>query len=261
MEYYKKYWIPGALVIDSQLFHFVNAACFCSRPEDSILLKPNKTIDGIKCYLYDENTKLSIFNEYYTENGIAAYCGEAYHLSKTYDDALELFEKSINDIEHLYNAQKNIDDLPSLANRQILLSSVAAFEVFITDIYIIKALSSPSVFASFANKFYSKQIQAPNPYSEYSISEWEHKILETIIKEPKANVQSIIDRIKHLYKINIHTQAKTLENHFYNRHLIAHKNGLKKDGSFIEVSDSELLTLNNDIKTFVNYLYRKIQTL
>lgn len=261
MEYYKKYWIPGGLVIDSKLFHFINAAAYTERPDNSILLMPNKIIDGIKCYLFDDNSKLSIFNEYHAENGIVAFGNTAYHLSRTYDDALKLFEKSINDIDHLYNAQKNIDDLPSLANRQILLSSVAAFEVFITDIYIIKALSSPSVFASFANKFYSKHIQAPNPYSEYSISEWEHKILEAIIKEPKANVQSIIDRIKNLYKINIHTQAKTLENHFYNRHLIAHKNGLKIDGSFIQISDSELLTLNNDIKAFVNYIYRRIQTL
>ena len=91
------------------------------------------------------------------------------------------------------------------------------------------------------------------------VAKWEQKVIEYVMRTSYSNIDTIKDILKDLFKVSIIDKNGSMKKHFYYRNLLAHRNGRKKDGSYINITNEELKDLINDVQSIATQILTKIK--
>ena len=75
----------------------------------------------------------------------------------------------------------------------------------------------------------------------------------------KKIIDTIKDILKELFKVSIIDTNGKMKKHFYYRNLLAHRNGRKKDGGYINITNEELKSLITDTQSIAKQIQTKIK--
>lgn len=254
----KKYWVPGAILVDTPYFKMNNGGALFPYQEDFEILKPNDVVEGQPCLVIDDERPQSIFNEYYSASWFTSLYIGAEFLLKTYADAKENFEEREKEL-HLLLKEVNEKNISESILKYLYLSLVTSFETYITDIFLIRLTSDKDLFIKYAQKFCKNVASKIIPYDNQSFNLWEQAVIDAVFRDSKANAKSVDEKIKTLYNIRIGDLLKELTPIFHNRHLIAHKNGKGKDGKSLIITEELVVSSEKSIRMVVDTLDAKIK--
>jgi len=254
-----KVYVEGGILVDTPYLKYNDGgAGFSQAPEDSIVVPTNVEDENGKYLLIDDKHPQSIFDEYYAQTWftVTTFGTPIFHI--TLADAYDQFRKSISEFKHLLNEQlsdeRNAQTLFNLVHTGVL----ASLDTFVLDCILSKVLNDENTF----NDFASKILKDKNVDAERSRDErikWEHKTIDEILKKSYCNIGTIKDVFKLLYKVSVTDKNGLVKEQIINRHLIAHRNGRKKDGSIIKINQSDISKIISDVSGFVDQIYSKIQ--
>lgn len=256
----KKYWVPGAILVDTPYFRMNNGGAYFPYIEDFEILKPNDVVEGQPCLVIDNKRPQSIFNEYYAESWFTSLYKGAEFLLKNYAEAKENYERREIELHQLLKEIKEKSVSVSILN-YLYLSLVTSFETYITDIFLIKLTSNKELFIEYAQSFHRREASKIIPYEEQSFNLWEQAIIDAVFRDSKTNVKSVEEKIKKIFNISMGTLLNGLNPIFQNRHSIAHKNGKGKDGESLIITEDIIINSELKIKKVVETLDAKINEL
>ncbi len=254
----KKYWVPGAILVDTPYFKMNNGGALYPYQQDFEILKPNDVVEGQPCLVIDDKRPQSIFNEYYSASWVTSLYIGAEFLLKTYADAKENFEERDKELHLLLKEIKEKKVSESIL-KYLYLSLVTSFETYITDIFLIRLTSDKELFIKYAQKFHKNEASKIIPYDNLSFNLWEQAVIDAVFRDSKANAKSIDNKINTLFNFSIRNLLNELTPIFQNRHSIAHKNGKGKDGKSLKITEELIASSENSIRIVVDTIDAKIK--
>lgn len=254
-----KIYVEGGILVNTPYLKYKNAgALFAEAPEGAVVIPTNvEDING-KYLLIDEKHPQSIFDEYYAQRWFTATTIGTPIFHVTLADAYEQFHKSISEYKLLLDEELSDESNVQTMLKLIHIGVVASLDTFVLDCILSKVLNDEASFKSFVTTILGKKnVNAKRSRNERIM--WEHKMIDRIITKSYSNIETINRVFDLMYNVSLTDQDKSVETHIFNRHLIAHRNGRKKDGSIVNISKSEINTIICNISDFVDQIYKKIR--
>ena len=269
-----KVYVDGGIAIETPFFKYKNAGARYSTPPDgSEIIVPNgdTNIDGDPWLVIKEEEKNgkkyvmapSFFKEYYARCGFSSKSCFAPFFSNTMSDCFSAFDKRKNEIIDLlkYN-DVNLTTRQTLY-RLTIVYLVAAIDTLISDLILFVATKDRDLFLKaidFAvpNTSKDKIMERINQMWCFNkIDSAEQEVIDYILRKSYSNLGEIKKTINLFFNTQIDIDERT-NKIIYWRHLISHRNGLNKDGSFIEFNTSKIFFLIEDLSNFVDHIKFKI---
>lgn len=254
-----KIYVEGGILINTPYLKYKNAgAYFTDAPADAIVIPTNVEDENGKYLLIDENHPQSIFDEYYAQTWFSAYTigTPIFHISIA--DAYSHYNESISEykllLDECLSDEGKIQTLLKLVHTGVL----ASLDTFVLDCILCKVLNDEACIKSFAETI----LKDKSAYSERTRDErikWEHYTIDKILKKSYSNIDTIKDVFKLLYNVSLTDNEGRVKEYIFIRHLIAHRNGRKKDGSIVKISKSEVCTMISNVSDFVDQMHDKIK--
>lgn len=257
----KKIYVNGGILIDTPFFVCrEGGALFTEQPEGAEVMETNSIIEGHPCLTIDDNNPQSIFNEYYAKNFFTSHYMGAEFYCKSYDEAYKDYMQRILDIQEVIGIKGLNIKQRKIVNRLSYINIVASLETFICDTILTKITGDEDVFMNFFDRIPSgtEKEKMQKLREENLIGKWEQKVLEYVMKTSYSNIDTIKDAYKDIFNISISDSEGKMKKAFRNRHKLAHRNGRKKDNSYINISNEELDLLINDSNYFIKQILEKI---
>lgn len=254
-----KVYVEGRILVDTPYLKYKEAgAFFTDAPEDAIVIPTNEKDEYGNYLLIDEKHPQSIFDEYYAQNEFAFITGCTPIFYMTLADAYAQFNKNISEYKLLLS-----ESLKEESNTQTLFKLVhtgvlASLDTFVLDCILSKVLNDEYCFKGFASKILKDKTVDRERTREERIN-WEHETIDEILKKSYSNIKTIKDVFTLLYNVSLIDKNGLVNDHIYVRHLIAHRNGRKKDGSIININKSEIKEIISNVFDFVEQIYSKIK--
>lgn len=254
-----KVFVEGGILVNTPFLKYKEAgALFAEAPEGAIVIPTNEEDKNGKYLLIDEKHPQSIFDEYYAQRWFTSTTVVTPIFHMTIDDAYNQYNKSISEYKLLLDER-----LSDIGNAQTLLKLIqtgvlASLDTFVLDCILCKVLNNEDSFKSFAAKILNDKTVDEERTRENRIL-WEHDTINNILKKSYSNIKTIKDVFELLYKVTLNDKDGRVKEHIHIRHLIAHRNGRKKDGSIVNISKSEINTIICNISDFVDQIYKKIR--
>lgn len=257
----KKYYIDGGILITTPFFKYVGGGAgfgMGSVPDCEVIPTTNTLPTGEDYLLIDDEHPQSMFAEYYAKSFFTTgYCwAPLFH--KTYNDDYSEFKDRLNDARQLMRLadQNDCSETSALLSRQSFLTVLSALDTFIADTVLTRITNDEDIFYQF--------LRRTNNYSgcEEDIGldkkgVAEQKVLDYVLRHSYLNPDSIKETYKTLFSFSIVVQNEMKEL-FHQRHLIAHRGGRKKDGSFIKYSSNEIEDTIRKTESFAQDILMKI---
>lgn len=256
----KKIYVEGNILIKTPFFSTPNAgACFPNPPEGAEIIKEDELKNGT--LIIDEENPQSIFNEYFARGGFASYSKGAEFLYKTFHDVYDDYLERIGDIKEVIDLDVKSNKHQKILNRMYYMSIVASVDTFVSDIIVTKVIESKETFHEYYNSRAlpkNKKDALSELYGNNQIGKWEQDIIEFIMRKSYANFKAIKGAFNDLFNVTINDKDNKMETHFHNRHIIAHKNGRKKNDEYLVFLQEDLFELIEDSNKFVGHIMCKI---
>lgn len=250
----KKYYINGGVFVDSPYFKQENVVCglaMATPPEGADILETNRiSEDGERYLLVDDNNPQSIFATYYARTFFTtSYCwAPMFH--KSFKDDYEEFQQRLSDARYLISSdikpsEKKGSDLLS---RYSFMTVFSALDTFIADIVLTKITNDEDAFYNTAwEELFSKSqlLELKNSGK----GAFEQGIIEKVLGKPYLSKSTIEKTLKLAFNVSIKVEDK-LNGLFRKRHLIAHRGGRRKDGTFISFSQEDISEVISIVDSF-----------
>lgn len=253
-----KVYVEGGILLTTPYLKYKNAGAGFSRaPEGSIVIPTNMADENGKYLLIDEKHPQSIFDEYYAQTWFAAGTIGTPIFHMTLADAYDQFSKSISSYKLLLNEHLLDEGNAQTMFKLVHTGVLASLDTFVLDCILSKVLNDEIVFKSFASIILDDET-ADVERSRNERIKWEHETIDEILKKSYSNIGTIKDVFKVLYNISLTDKDGLVKDYIRIRHLIAHRNGRKKDGSIIKVNKADINKIISDVSGFVDQIYYKI---
>lgn len=258
----KKIYVEGNILINTPYFKSPEAgAYFPNPPEGSEIIEAKCLKDGT-LEINEENPQ-SNFNEYFAKYEFASYYEGAEFLYKTFQDVYKDYHERINDIKEVINLDVELDKHREILNRLYYINIVASLDTFVADIIVTKVIENEETFYKYYNirsLSKTKKESLSQMLDNDKIGNWEQEIIECIIRESYANIETIKKTFKDLFHVSITDKNNKMKSHFRKRHVLAHKNGREKNGDYLVFTQNDLSTLISDSNEFVEHVMCKINS-
>jgi len=254
-------YVDGGILIKTPYFKSPNSGAYYDiPPEGAEILKPNKVNENGYEYLeISDDYPQSIFNEYYAKGGLAAYQGGAEILHKDLAKSYKDYEQNIKDIQEIVNITGLNEKHQKILNRLLFINIIASVDTFICDTILTKITNEEKSLLDFFNLLGNSKKQSIQKFRDQNlIGKWEQAIIEEVLKLSYTYVPRIRQIYKKVFDISIEDTNGKMENHFFQRHVFAHRNGRRKDSSHIDISKDDLSVLIHDSNDFVDQIMSKI---
>lgn len=250
-------FVNGNILINTPKFHYKEITAYA----EPITNADEYINDDIE---YNESNPQSIFNEYYASGGIAAYESGIEYLFRTIDDVYSNFIDKIGDIKEVIAFDKPNSKIEGIINRLSYVSIVAAMETFMCDTLLVFVVNNEDMYNKAIcyfqeNSSDSEQEKIQKFKKDKKITELEQFVIEKIMHEAFSNIPIIKKIFKAIAGKSVQNTNGIMNNILLTRHLIAHKNGRKKDGEYIVVTIDDLETVINNISSFVKSIYNSVK--
>lgn len=260
----KKIYVNGGILITTPYFRYSGGGTLYSvPPEGAEMIETNRTNEnGSYLEINDEHPQ-SIFNEYYAATFFTTSHAWADFFHRDYIEAYNDYLERIDNINEVVSIEDLDEKQQTIVHRLLFISIVASLETFICDIVLTKITRDEESFHKyFESRPYSddkkeKMLQLKND----NIGRLEQLIIEEVMKTTFSNMDTIKDVFKDVFNISISDTSGKIRKHFYCRNLLAHKNGRKKDGSYMNITKNNLNTLVENSKNFVMQIMQELNAL
>ena len=249
----KKIYVNGGIVVTTPFFREIEASAFYETPpEGAEVLEPNEIDENGYAYLeISEDNPQSIFNEYYAKYDYATY-GCAPFLYNNYEDVHNNYKERIGNIKEIIDLHIESEKHQDILYRMFYMNIITSLETFISDIVVTKTTRTLKDMQTYATQI------AKNRLKKSLGAKWEQDIMEFAIRQPYSNIDHIINDLKVLFNVSFFDIEDKIDNHFYHRHLLAHKNGRQKDNEYFTPTKETLFNLIKDTDNFANQIYDKV---
>lgn len=256
----RRLYVDGNIVIMTPYFICPDMGAGFGIPKDAEVIKTNDIIEGSPCLVIDEDRPQSLFNEYYATGEVASGYISVSYLHNTYTDCFDEFNIEITNVE---NALKDISHLStsslSIINKSLFINLITILDSFLCSIILVKLIEDEELFKTYYEKQLPQHVQ--RNLQVYLLNDekakWEQKYIMEVLKGSYCNVNMIKDIFK-LFGWTIPCLHQ-LTQHFHCRHLLVHRNGQRRDGTYIKIDRSAIIELINDLKAFVNETMKSIR--
>lgn len=247
----KKIYVEGSILIATPYFRHLNSVASVHRPpEDAKIIKEKELKNG--ALIVSENNPQSIFKEYYARDQFQVFHGAAEFLYNTFQDVYNDYCERIDDIKEIIELKVESSKHQEILNRMYYMSIVTSIDTFVSDIIVTKMIESEETFHKYYhNTSYLKNKRRNKLLENEELGKWEQQVIDSIMYRSYANIETIKNAFEDLFHVDLKGESSKFESYFHNRHLIAHKNGRMKDGSYLAISKSDLSTLISDSNEFV----------
>lgn len=141
------------------------------------------------------------------------------------------YHERINDIKEVINLDVELNKHREILNRLYYINIVASLDTFVADVIVTKVIENEEAFYKYYNSRFlskTKKESLTQMLDNDKIGNWEQEIIECIIRESYANIETIKKIFKNLFHISITDKNNKMKSHFHKRHVLAHKNGREK---------------------------------
>lgn len=254
-----KIYVEGGILVNTPYLKYKDAGgLFAEAPKGAIVIPTNVEDKNGKYLLIDEKHPQSIFDEYYAKRWFTATTIGTPIFHMTIDEAYNQYKNSISGyillLEESLSDKDNVQTLLKLVHTGVL----ASLDTFVLDCILSKVLNDEDSFKSFAAKIL-KDKKVDEERTRDNRIKWEHDTIYNILTKSYSNIKTIKNVFKLLYKVSLTDKGGLVKEHIHIRHLIAHRNGRRKDGSIVNISKSEINAIICNISDFVNQIYKKIR--
>ena len=149
----------------------------------------------------------------------------------------------------------------NIINKLSYINIITSLDTFICDIILTKIIQDEESFNNFFNSIppCKKKDEMTKLKEDNLVAQWEQKAIEYVMRTSYSNIDTIKDILKELFKVSILDTNGKMKKHFYYRNLLAHRNGRKKDGGYINITNEELKSLITDTQSIAKQIQTKIK--
>lgn len=246
----KKFFVDGGILVKTPYFRYNNGGAGFGEGavQDAKPLATNrKSKDYGEYLLIDDNNPQSIFAEYYARTFFSTGYLWAPMFNNTYEDCSREFNRKIREIEMLLSLGDHVDvrNVKNLLLRQSMLSVMSAMDTFIADIVLTKITNDIEAFFKYAYAFVLKPDVEIIPIIE-------QRVIDSVLRRSFMNKQVIKDTFSVLFGIPDFLVESSVNNLIIHRHLLAHRGGRKKDGTYLTITRYDVSHAVNAVSGFVN---------
>ncbi|MDD6472217.1 MAG: hypothetical protein PUF62_04175 [Bacteroidales bacterium] len=260
-----KVYVEGGILIMTPYFKYKNAgALYAEPPKGSEIITPKQNVEGNPCLVISEEKAPSFFKEYYAKTFFTTKCTFAPFFSNTIDDCFASFMNRINEVRELLERNDVNQPTQQILYRLSIVSAVAALDTLISDLVLYIATKSREAFLKTVK---SIGIPAKNNvnlierilrmWCDNAIDSAEQEVVDHILRKSYSSMTDIKNTLTLLYDISM-PNDDNMEEIIRARHLIAHRNGRKKDGNMIVFTKEETISKVNRIYDFAFRVKDKI---
>ena len=259
----KNIYVNGGIVITTPYFACKGGgAKYSTPPENAEIIEANSILEGGMPYLeISDEFPQSIFNEYYAKEFFSTMHMFADFYHKDFNGAYKDYLQRIEDIQEIINISGLTEKQTDIVNRLSYISVVASLETFVCDTILTKITRDEMDFGNYFRYIIpngrDKRIMQ-NYLDQNQIGKWEQMIIDYVINSSYSNIKKIKKVYEDIFNVVIEDIENKMEVHFNNRHIMAHKNGRLKDGSFMNIGNLELKVLISDSKDFIQLIMQSI---
>lgn len=260
-----KVYVDGGIVIKTPFFRYLDAgALFPTPPEGAEIIIPNDEIDGYKCLIITEDSAPSFFKGYYAKGGFATICQLAPFFDLTINKCFVSFEEKI--VEAVELLEHNDVYPPTRQNlyRLTLLSVVASLDTLISDLILYISTKDRSCFLKTighlglsSKRCFQLMARINQMWCDNIIDSAEQEVINLILRKSYSSLDEIKNILKDIYSLSIISPVG-LKEIIEMRHLIAHRNGRRKDGTNIDLTKETLIAKIAVVKEFSEQLKQKL---
>lgn len=263
-------YVDGSILIKTRFLKYKGGgALYDVPPEGAEQIKCNRVIDNEDWLVIEDDKLPSMFNKYYAKGSFTVESEWADFLHKDYKDDYKEYNERINDIKQLIYLQGVESRIHEIILRQSFLSIIASVETFICDTILTLVTQDNNAFHKYFNEFFlckcndedkkKKQDALDKLWIDNELGSIEQKVVDDVLKSSYTRIQTIKDIYKILFDVPICDTQGKMNKHFYNRHIIAHRNGrCRKIGDVLKFSQDEIEKLISDANDFVKQIMDKI---
>lgn len=173
----------------------------------------------------------------------------------------ETFKSEMDNLKELNNINLESSTTDKTLRRQLYAGVIASMETYLSDAFINKTLNSESLLKKYVETFKDFKNQSLTLDKIYELQD----NLEEICKKSMLDViYHNLGKVKGMYKdtLNVDLGDISIESKAVaKRHHIVHRNGKDKEGNKIEITQEEISTLINQIKSFIKNIDEQIDKL
>ena len=256
----KRLYVDGNIVINTPYFICSDMGAGSGIPNDAETIKTNEIINGCPCLVIDDDRPQSMFNEYYATGEVSSGFVCRSYLYYDYEDCYIVYNEAIHRIEVALNEVNTLSEsCCTILYKSLYINLITVLDSFLCSIILVRILGDEEMF----KKYYEKQIpqHVQKNLQRYLINEekamWEQQYVIEVLKGSYCNVNTIKDIFK-LFGWHI-PSIERLKEHFHCRHVLVHRNGLKRDDSIIQIGESVNKELIIDLNLFVNEVMKHVK--
>lgn len=259
----KKIYVNGGIVITTPYFAYKGGgAKYSTPPENAEIIEANSILEGGMPYLeISDEFPQSIFNEYYAKEFFSTKHMFADFYHKDFNGAYKDYLQRIEDTQEIINISGLTEKQTDIVNRLSYISVVASLETFVCDTILTKITRDEMDFRNYFRYIIpnGRDKRIMQKYLDQNqIGKWEQMIIGYVINSSYSNIKKIKKVYEDIFNVVIEDIENKMEVHFNNRHIMAHKNGRLKDGSFMNIGNLELKELISDSKDFIQLIMQSI---
>lgn len=256
----KKIYVNGGIAIHTPFFCHRNVgAKYDTPPEGSETIECNDVLDGQPCLSITDEKAPSIFNEYYAKTFFSTrYCWTDF-LRNDFEQDYKDYQNRIEDIKELlrlleYASERQKKTLLRLAYGNVL----TAFDSYIGDTILSKITHDKDSFQAYQEScIKSKDLRTrlQKMWDENTIDNAEQEVIDKVLTKSYCNMSNINKAYSAIFdNVTIEDKDNKMAGYFKKRHLIFHRNGKKKDGTYVPKSEEEIIKLIEDTNAFVKLI-------
>ena len=259
-----KVYVDGGILIITPFFKYENAiALYKTPPVGAEIFIPQDKIENEPCLIITEEKAPSIFKEYYAKTFFTTKYSWAPFFSNGTKDCLDFFSTRISEIIKLTALSASLE-IQQIIYRQSVVSLVASLDTFVSDLVLYRATKDKDSFISVvntlnvsANKKIDLLTRIIRMWDTNAIDSAEQEVIDFVLRNSYSSLDEIKKFLRLLYAVTIQDNDN-VKNIIKLRHLIAHRNGRKKDGTIITLSKENITDYIRHIDNFVQSIYNMI---
>ena len=95
-------------------------------------------------------------------------------------------------------------------------------------------------------------------WNENAMDSAEQEVIDKVLTTSYCNMKNVNKAYGAVFEITIGDEGNKMAGYFQKRHLIFHRNGKRKDGTYVPESEEEIKDLIDDTNAFVKQINDKI---
>lgn len=263
----KKIYVKGGIAIYTPFFCYKNAgAGYKEPPAGAEIMECDDEIDGCPCIKITEEKAPSIFNEYYTKTFFSTLYQWSDFLHKSFQQDYDEYQEKVSGIKEVLDLLRVATD--NQKHELIIMAYgdvFTALDTFVADTILTRITHNQDSFLKCISclklKYEEKKAlkeQLHRMWNENILGDIEQKIINYVLRTSFCDINTIKKFYKIVFCVSIVDKEGKMKKYFHYRHLIIHRNGKRKDGTFIIDSEEKIYTLIRDINAFVKQIMTKI---